>query len=172
MGATEMKIEQVKLALTKVVENNTPAKFLGALVLGTALVAVAATGMTAGQVQASDNLVSTQIELGEKWFNPVTGEPIGLLPTQVSQRSQGVLASPLSIEGDTSWGLAEEYFHPVTGEKNAVARSEMQVSSVNLGEEYFHPVSGEKNEVARTEMQISSVNLGEEYFHPVTGEVQ
>jgi len=26
--------------------------------------------------------------------------------------------------------------------------------------------------VARTEMQISSVNLGEEYFHPVTGEVQ
>jgi len=170
MGATEMKIEQVKLALTKVVENNTPAKFLGALVLGTALVAVAATGMTAGQVQASDNLVSTQIELGEEWFNPVTGEPIGLLPTQVSQRSQGVLASPLSIEGDTSWGLAEEYFHPVTGEESAVARSEMQISSINLGEEYFHPVSGEKSAAARTEMQVSSVNLGEEYFHPVSGE--
>ncbi len=30
-----------------------------------------------------------------------------------------------------------------TGEKNAVARSEMQISSVNLGEEYFHPVTGE-----------------------------
>ena len=143
IGATEMKIEQVKLALTKVVENNTPAKFLGALVLGTALVAVAATGMTAGQVQASENQVSTQIELGEEWFNPVTGEPIGLLPNQVSQRSQGVLASPLSIESDGSWGLAEEYFHPVTGEKNAVARTEMQISSVNLGEEYFHPVTGE-----------------------------
>ena len=143
MGATEMKIEQVKLALTKVVENNTPAKFLGALVLETALVAVAATGMTAGKVQASEGQVSSQIELGEEWFNPVTGEPIGLLPTQVSQRSQGVLASPLSIEGDTSWGLAEEYFHPVTSEKNAVARSEMQISSINLGEEYFHPVTGE-----------------------------
>jgi len=143
MGATEMKIEQVKLALTKVVENNSPAKFLGALVLGTALVAVAATGMTAGQVQASENQVSTQIDLGEEWFNPVTGEPIGLLPNQVSQRSQGVLASPLNIESDTSWGLAEENFHPVTGEKNAVARSETRISSVSLGEEYFHPVTGE-----------------------------
>ncbi len=141
MGATEMKIEQVKLALTKVVENNSPAKFLGALVLGTAL--VAATGMTAGQVQASENQVSTQIELGEEWFNPVTGEPIGLLPNQVSQRSQGVLASPLSIESDSSWGLAEENFHPVTGEKNAVARTGMRISSVSLGEEYFHPVTGE-----------------------------
>ena len=143
MGATEMKIEQVKLALTKVVENNTPAKFLGALVLGTALVAVAATGMTAGQVQASENQVSTQIELGGEWFNPVTGEPIGLLPNQASQRSQGVLASPLSIESDSSWGLAEENFHPVTGEKNAPARTGMQISSVNLGEEYFHPVTGD-----------------------------
>ena len=143
MGATEMKIEQVKLALTKVVENNSPAKFLGALVLGTALVAVAATGMTAGQVQASEGQVSTQIDLGEEWFNPVTGEPIGLLPNQVSQRSQGVLASPLNIESDNSWGLAEENFHPVTGEKNAPARTEMRISSVNLGEEYFHPVTGE-----------------------------
>ena len=60
--------------------------------------------------------MSTQIELGEEWFNPVTGEPIGLLPNQASQRSQGVLASPLSIESDSSWGLAEENFHPVTGE--------------------------------------------------------
>ena len=101
MGATEMKIEQVKLALTKVIENNTPAKFLSALVLGTALVAVAATGMTAGQVQASENQVSTQIELGEEWLNPVTGE------------------------------------------KNAPARTGMQIRSVNLGEKYFHPVTGE-----------------------------
>jgi hypothetical protein len=38
-----------------------------------------------------------------------------------------------------------------TGEKNAVARSEMQISSVNLGEEYFHPVNGEKNAVARSD---------------------
>ncbi len=165
-----MKIEQVKLALTKVVENNSPAKFLGALVLGTALVAVAATGMTAGQVQASENQVSTQIELGEECLNPVTGEPIGLLPNQVSQRSQGVLASPLSIESDSSWGLAEENFHPVTGEKNVATRTEMQISSINLGEEYFHPVTGEKNAVARSEMHVSNVNLGEEYFHPVTGE--
>ena len=65
MGATEMKIEQVKLALTTVVENNTPAKILGALGLGTAPVAVAGTGMTAGQVQASEGQVSTQIDLGE-----------------------------------------------------------------------------------------------------------
>ena len=49
----------------------------------------------------------------------------------------------MSIESDGSWGLAEEYFHPVTGEKNAPARTEMQISSVNLGEEYFHPVTGE-----------------------------
>ena len=54
-----------------------------------------------------------------------------------------MLASPLNIESDTSWGLAEENFHPVTGEKNAAARTEMQISSVNLGEEYFHPVTGE-----------------------------
>ena len=113
------------------------------MVLGTALVAVAVTGMTAGQVQASEGQVSTQIDLGEEWFNPITGEPIGLLPNQVSQRSQGVLASPLNIESDTSWGLAEENFHPVTGEKNAVAHSETRISSVNLGEEYFHPVTGE-----------------------------
>ena len=49
----------------------------------------------------------------------------------------------MSIESDSSWGLAEENFYPVTGEKNAVARTEMQISSVNLGEEYFHPVTGE-----------------------------
>ena len=54
-----------------------------------------------------------------------------------------MLASPLSIESDSSWGLAEENFHPVTGEKNAVARTEIQISSVNLGEEYFHPVTDE-----------------------------
>jgi len=170
MGATEMKfttqIEKAKQGLTKVIENNTPAKFLGALVLGAALVAVAATGMTAGQVQASENQVSTQIEIGEEWFNPVTGEPIGLLPNQVSQRSQGVLASPLTVGSDSSWGLSEEYFHPVTGEKNTVAR----ISPANLSEEYFHPVTGEKNTVVRSEMRISSINLGEEYFHPVTGE--
>ena len=101
MGATEMKIEQVKLTLTKVVENNSPAKFLGALVLGTALVAVAATGMTAGQVQASENQVSTQIDLGEEWFNPVTGE------------KNAVARSETRI---SSVSLGEEYFHPVTGE--------------------------------------------------------
>ena len=53
-----------------------------------------------------------------------------------------------------------------------MARTEMQISSINLGEEYFHPVSGETTAAARTEMQISSINLGEEYFLPVTGEVQ
>ena len=114
--------------------------------------------------------MSTQIELGEEWFNPVTGEPVGLLPNQLSQRSQGVLASPLSIEGGSSWDLAEENFHPVTGEKNAVAHTGMKISSVNLGEEYFHPVSGEKNAVARTGMLISGFGLPEANFHPVTCE--
>ena len=77
-----MKIEQVKLALTKVVENNTPAKFLGALVLRTALVAVAATGMTAGQVQASENQVSTQIDSGKSGSTRSPANRSGFFPTK------------------------------------------------------------------------------------------
>ena len=52
MGAIEMiittQIERAKLGLTNGIKNNPPAKFLGALVLGAALVAVAATGFTPG----------------------------------------------------------------------------------------------------------------------------
>ena len=102
MGATEMKIttqiERAKLGLTNGIKHNTLAKFLGALVLGAAMVAVTATGFTPGQVQASENQLSVQTELGEEWFNPVTGEPTGMLPNQIIQRSMGILARPLSIE--------------------------------------------------------------------------
>ena len=64
MGAIEMiittQIERAKLGLTNGIKNSPPAKFLGALVLGAALVAVAATGFTPGQVQASENQLSVQ----------------------------------------------------------------------------------------------------------------
>ena len=174
-GATEMtiatQIEKAKLGITKVVNNNTPARFLGALVLGTAMVAAAATGWAPGQVQASGNQVTIQMELGEEWFHPVTGEPIGPLPGQINQRSQGVLASPLVIGSVNSWGLAEENFHPVTGEMVSVAVENIEVSSSNLGEEYFHPVTGQPNTGVQGKMAVSGFGLAEENFHPVTGEM-
>ncbi len=176
MGATEMKItnqiERAKLGLTNGIKNNTPAKFLGALVLGVALVAVAATGFTPGQVQASENQLSVQTELGEEWFNPVTGEPTGLLPNQIIQRSMGVLARPLSIERLASWGPGEENFHPVTGENISTAVGSIKVSSFDLGEEYFNPVIGEETSPISGKLDIGSPILGEEYYHPVSGELE
>ncbi|MBQ12676.1 MAG: hypothetical protein CMJ45_14145 [Planctomyces sp.] len=181
-GATEMtiatQIKKGKLGITNLVNNNTPARFLGALVLGAAMVAAAATGWVPGQVQASGNVVTNQTELGEEWFHPVTGEPIGPLPGQVSQRSQGVLASPSIIGSVYSWGPAEENFHPVTGVRISVAVENLEVNSANLGEEYFHPVTGQPNTGMQSKMAVSVAdritvsdsNLGEEYFHPVTGQ--
>ena len=174
-----MQIEKVKLGLTKGIRNHAPAKILGALVLGAALAAVSATGLVLGQPLASEPQLPIQMELGEEWFHPVTGEPIGPLPDQQAQvsvtaRSQGVLARPLSI-GILNWGLGEEYFHPVTGENNAGAGETigtMEVSGFGLGEEYFHPVTGEENVSSRARILSSSFNLGEEYFHPVTGDLQ
>jgi len=174
-GATEMtiatQIEMAKLGITNVVSNNTPAKFLGALVLGTAMVAIAATGWAPGQAQASGNQVTVQMELGEEWFHPVTGEPIGPLPGQINQRSQGVLASPSIIGSVNSWGPAEENFHPVTGERISVAVESIEVSNSNLGEEYFHPVTGQPNTGVQGKMVVSGFGPAEENFHPVTGEL-
>ena len=153
-------------------QNNPPAKFLGALVLGAALVAVAATGFTPGQVQASENQLSVQTELGEEWFNPVTGEPTGLLPNQIIQHSMGVLARPLSIERLASWGPGEENFHPVTGENIAEALGSNQVSSFNLGEEHFNPVTGEETSPVSGKLDIGSPGPGEEYYHPVSGQLE
>ncbi len=155
------QIDRANVGLTNGIKHNTLAKFLGALVLGAALVAVAATGFTPGQVQGSENQLSVQTELGEEWFNPVTGEPTGLLPDQVTQRSMGVLARPLSVER-TPWGLAEENFHPVTGENISEAVGSIQVSSFNLGEEYFNPVTGEETPPVSGKLNIGSPGLGEE----------
>ena len=174
-GATEMKIttqiERAKLGLTNGIKNNTLAKFLGALVLGAAMVAVTATGFTPGQVQASENQLSVQTELGEEWFNPVTGEPTGLLPNQIIQRSMGVLARPLSIERLASWGPGEEYFNPVTGEETSPISGKLDIGSPSLGEEYYHPVSGEL-ETNNAGMNVSSFGMAEENFHPITGELE
>ena len=179
-GAAKMKltmqIEKAKQGLTNRIRNHTPAKLLGALVLGATLVTVSATILVAGQPEASDQ--PSQMALGEEWFHPVTGEPIGLLLNQqnqvlVTQRSQGVRASPLII-GLGNWSPGEEYFHPVTGKNNVAARQTMstiEVSGFGLGEEYFHPVTGANNAGARemtAPMQVSGFGLGEEYFHPVT----
>ena len=164
MGATEMKIttqiERAKLGLTK---------FLGALVLGAAMVAITATGFTPGQVQASENQLSVQTELGEEWFNPVTGEPTGLLPNQIIQHSMGVLARPLSIERLASWGPGEEYFNPVTGEETSPISGKLDIGSPSLGEEYYRPVSGEL-ETDNAGMNVGSFGMAEENFHPITGE--
>jgi hypothetical protein len=174
-GATEMKIatqiEKAKLGITNVINNNTPAKLMGALVLGAAMVAVAATGWAPGQVQASGNEVTIQVDLGEEWFHPVTGEPIGQLPSQINTRSQGVLASPSIIGSINSWGPAEENFDPVTGERVSVVPASIVLSSVNLGEEYFHPVTGQPNIGAQGKMVVSGFGPAEENFHPVTGEM-
>ena len=174
-GATEMKIttqiERAKLGLTNGIKNNTLAKFLGALVLGAAMVAVTATGFTPGQVQASENQLSVQTELGEEWFNPVTGEPTGLLPNQISQRSMGILARPLSIERLASWGPGEENFHPATGEDTSSISGKLDLGSPSLGEEYYHPVSGEL-ETNNAGMNVSSFGMAEENFHPITGELE
>ena len=176
MGGIEMiittQIEMAKLGLTNGIKNNPPAKFLGALVLGAALVAVAATGFTPGQVQASENQLSVQTELGEEWFNPVTGEPTGLLPNQIIQHSMGVLARPLSIERLAYWGPGEENFHPVTGENIAEAVGSNQVSSFNLGEEHFNPVTGEETSPVSGKLDIGSPGPGEEYYHPVSGQLE
>lgn len=173
MGATEMKIttqiERAKLGLTNGIKHNTLAKFLGALVLGAAMVAVTATGFTPGQVQASENQLSVQTELGEEWFNPVTGEPTGLLPKQIIQRSMGILARPLSIERLASWGPGEEYFNPVTGEETSPISGKLDIGSPSLGEEYYHPVSGEL-ETDNAGMSVGSFGMAEENFHPITGE--
>jgi len=173
MGATEMKIttqiERAKLGLTNGIKHNTLAKFLGALVLGAAMVAVTATGFTPGQVQASENQLSVQTELGEEWFNPVTGEPTGLLPNQIIQRSMGILARPLSIERLASWGPGEEYFNPVTGEETSPISGKLDIGSPSLGEEYYHPVSGEL-ETDNAGMNVGSFGMAEENFHPITGE--
>ena len=148
MGATEMKnttqIERAKLGLTNGIKHNTLAKFLGALVLGAAMVAVTATGFTPGQVQAFENQLSVQTELGEEWFNPVTGEPTGLLPNQIIQRSMGILARPLSIERLASWGPGEEYFNPVTGENVSTEVGSIKVVSFDLGKGDFNPCTGEE----------------------------
>ena len=172
-GATEMKIttqiERAKLGLTNGIKNNTLAKFLGALVLGAAMVAVTATGFTPGQVQASENRLSVQTELGEEWFNPVTGEPTGLLPNQIIQRSMGILARPLSIERLASWGPCEENFNPVTGEETSPISGKLDIGSPGLGEEYYHPVSGEP-ETDNAGMNVGSFGMAEENFHPITGE--
>ena len=174
MGATEMKIatqiEKAKLGRTNGIKNNSPARFLGALVLGAALVAIAATGFTPGQVQAAENRLSVQMEIGEEWFNPVTGEPIGQLPTQVNQRSIGVLASPLRAD-ETAWGLPEENYHLVTGEMIPTPAKNVEVRSFNLGEENYHPVTGEMVSATGNSVEVSSFNLGEENYHPVTGEM-
>ena len=114
------------------IKHNTLAKFLGALVLGAAMVAVTAPGFTPGQVQASENQLSVQTELGEEWFNPVTGESTGLLPKQIIPRSMGILARPLSIERLASWGPGEENFHSVTGENISEAVGSIKVSSFDL----------------------------------------
>ncbi len=173
MGATEMKIttqiERAKLGLTNGIKHNTLAKFLGALVLGAAMVAVTATGFTPGQVQASENQLSVQTELGEEWFNPVTGEPTGMLPNQIIQRSMGILARPLSIERLASWGPGEEYFNPVTGEETSPISGKLDIGSPSLGEEYYHPVSGEL-ETDNAGMNVGSFGMAEENFHPITGE--
>lgn len=173
MGATEMKIttqiERAKLGLTNGIKHNTLAKFLGALVLGAAMVAVTATGFTPGQVQASENQLSVQTELGEEWFNPVTGEPTGLLPNQIIQRSMGILARPLSIERLASWGPGEEYFNPVTGEETSPISGKLDIGSPSLGEEYYHPVSGEL-ETDNAGMSVGSFGMAEENFHPITSE--
>lgn len=173
MGATEMKIttqiERAKLGLTNGIKHNTLAKFLGALVLGAAMVAVTATGFTPGQVQASENQLSVQTELGEEWFNPVTGEPTGMLPNQIIQRSMGILARPLSIERLASWGPGEEYFNPVTGEETSPISGKLDIGSPSLGEEYYHPVSG-KLETDNAGMNVGSFGMAEENFHPITGE--
>ena len=173
MGATEMKIttqiERAKLGLTNGIKHNTLAKFLGALVLGAAMVAVTATGFTPGQVQASENQLSVQTELGEEWFNPVTGEPTGMLPNQIIQRSMGILARPLSIERLASKGPGEEYFNPVTGEETSPISGKLDIGSPSLGEEYYHPVSGEL-ETDNAGMNVGSFGMAEENFHPITGE--
>ena len=176
MGAIEMKIttqiERAKLGLTNGIKHNTLAKFLGALVLGAAMVAVTATGFTPGQVQASENQLSVQTELGEEWFNPVTGEPTGMLPNQIIQRSMGILARPLSIERLASWGPGEEYFNPITGENVSTAVGSIKVSSFDLGEEYFNPVTGEETSPISGKLDIGSPSLGEEYYHPVSGKLE
>ena len=173
MGATEMKIttqiERAKLGLTNGINHNTLAKFLGALVLGATMVAVTATGFTPGQVQASENQLSVQTELGEEWFNPVTCEPTGLLPNQITQRSVSVLARSLSIERLASWGPGEEYFNPVTGEETSPISGKLDIGSPSLGEEYYHPVSG-KLETDNAGMNVGSFGMAEENFHPITGE--
>ncbi len=173
MGATEMKIttqiERAKLGLTNGIKHNTLAKFLGALVLGAAMVAVTAPGFTPGQVQASENQLSVQTELGEEWFNPVTGEPTRLLPNQIIPRSMGILARPLSIERLASWGPGEEYFNPVTGEETSPISGKLDIGSPSLGEEYYHPVSGEL-ETDNAGMNVGSFGMAEENFHPITGE--
>ena len=169
-GVTEMKltmqIEKVKLGLTKGIRNNIPAKLLGALVLGAALVAVSATGLVAGQAEASETK-QIQTGLGEEWFHPVTGEPIGPLP-KVIERSQGVLASPLSF-GLFSWGPAEENFHPVTGELS-VAAEMMEIGAISPGEEYFHPVTGQRA-TGIVGMALNGFGMAEEHYHPVTGDL-
>ena len=176
MGATEMKIttqiERAKLGLTNGIKHNTLAKFLGALVLGAAMVAVTAPGFTPGQVQASENQLSVQTELGEEWFNPVTGEPTRLLPNQIIPRSMGILARPLSIERLASCGPGEENFHSVTGENISEAVGSIKVSSFDLGEEYFNPVTGEETSPISGKLDIGSPSLGEEYYHPVSGELE
>ena len=173
MGATGMKIttqiKRAKLGLTNGIKHNTLAKFLGALVLGAAMVAVTAPGFTPGQVQASENQLSVQTELGEEWFNPVTGEPTGMLPNQIIQRSMGILSRPLSIERLASWGPGEEYFNPVTGEETSPISGKLDIGSPSLGEEYYHPVSGEL-ETANAGMNVGSFGMEEENFHPITGE--
>ena len=176
MGATGMKIttqiKRAKLGLTNGIKHNTLAKFLGALVLGAAMVAVTAPGFTPGQVQASENQLSVQTELGEEWFNPVTGEPTGMLPNQIIQRSMGILARPLSIERLASWGPGEENFHSVTGENISEAVGSIKVSSFDLGEEYFNPVTGEETSPISGKLDIGSPSLGEEYYHPVSGKLE
>ena len=68
-GAAKMKltmqIEKAKQGLTNRIRNHTPAKLLGALVLGATLVTVSATILVAGQPEASDQ--PSQMALGEEW---------------------------------------------------------------------------------------------------------
>ena len=69
----------------------------------------------------------TSFNLGEEYFNPVTGEE----------------TSPVSGKLDIgSPSLGEEYYHPVSGELET-NNAGMNVSSFGMAEENFHPITGE-----------------------------
>ncbi len=80
-GAAKMKltmqIEKAKQGLTNRIRNHTPAKLLGALVLGATLVTVSATILVAGQPEPSDP--PSQMALGE-----AAQQEVGLLHAAVA----------------------------------------------------------------------------------------